>query len=379
MIYVDNAATTKIHPEALKSLRLSYEEFYGNPSSMHSFGNESEKMLEKSRKIIADFINCNPEEIYFTSGGTESNNIAILGIPSIAGKNILTTEIEHPSVSKPIKELNKIGCKSINVKTDKFGKINIDDLTLKVNADTGLCVFTHINSEIGTIQDIKKICEIVRTKNRNVYIHIDCVQSLGKIRINVKDIKADSMSFSSHKIHGPKGFGAIYLKKGKSLNPIIFGGGQEKGLRPGTENLPSAMSFAKAVGIRDKIMDSEFVRIKLMKENIINDLKKNINDIRINSSDESSPYILNLSIKDIRGEVLLRYLEAEKIFLSTGSACSSKMKKGSVVNILFDDKNFVDGNIRLSFGMFNNHSEVEDICAKIIKHTEEIRKIVRGK
>jgi cysteine desulfurase len=381
MIYLDNAATTKINEKSLEKFVFSNKNHYGNPSSLHSYGYICEKALKKSRKIIGKIIKASSDEVFFTSGGTESNNIAIFGsIKEYEGSEVIYSDIDHPSIIGPVIELRKKGVVTIPVNTDNSGYIDIDDLEGKLNSKTALCIFTHVNSELGTLQDMKKICNIIKNNNSNTRIHFDCVQSFGKVSIDVSQCKVDTLSFSGHKIHGPKGIGGIYARKGIKVNPIVFGGGQEKGLRAGTEPLPLIESFAEAVLLRVEIMDYEYERILNLRNKLIMGLKNSIEDIRINSAEKYSPYILNISIKDIKGEVLLHYLERDEIFISTGSACSSK--DGSVDNVvsrLGSEKSYSDGTIRMSFGMYNDETENNIVLEKVTGYVNEIREITRGR
>ncbi|SHJ52793.1 cysteine desulfurase [Dethiosulfatibacter aminovorans DSM 17477] len=380
MIYLDNAATTRIGKNSLKRFIDSNERYYGNPSSLHSYGYECEKILKECRKTFGEFIGASPDEVYFTSGGTESNNMAIFGsIKKYECVEVLYSDIDHPSIIGPVEELKKRGVDAIPVVTDNTGSLNLVDLETKLTDRTVLCIFTHVNSELGTLQDMEKICSIIKNCNKSARIHFDCVQSFGKINIDVSRCKVDTLSFSGHKIHGPKGIGGIYVRKGSGLKPIVFGGGQESGLRPGTEPLPLIESFAEALILRSETMDAEYGRIKNLRNKLIEGLKNSIEDIRINSAEKCSPYILNVSIKDIKGEVLLHYLERDKIFISTGSACSSKDKTvDNVVSRLDRDTAYSDGTIRMSFGMFNDETENTFVLEKITEYVNEIRKITRG-
>lgn len=381
MIYLDNAATTKITEKSLEKFVFSNENHYGNSSSLHSYGYVCEKILKESRRIIGDFIKASQEEVLFTSGGTESNNIAIFGsIKEYDGSEVIYSDIDHPSIIGPVNELRKKGVVTIPVNTDNYGYIDIDDLEGKLSSKTTLCIFTHVNSELGTLQDMKKICNIIKNNNSNIRIHFDCVQSFGKINIDVSQCKVDTLSFSGHKIHGPKGIGGIYVRKGIKVKPIVFGGGQENGLRPGTEPLPLIESFAEAILLRVEIMEHEYERILNLRNKLITGLKNSIEDIRINSAEKYSPYILNVSIKDIKGEVLLHYLERDEIFVSTGSACSSKDESvNNVVSKLDSDKSYSDGTVRMSFGMYNDESENNIVLEKVTGYVNEIREITRGR
>jgi len=377
---MDNAATSKISEKSLEKFIYSNEKHFGNPSSLHSYGYECEKILKKCRKSIGEFINGLPEEVFFTSGGTESNNIAVFGsVREYEGSEIIYSEIDHPSIVLPVEELRKRGMTTIPVATDNNGCIDIDDLREKLSSKTAMCVFTHVNSELGSLQDIEKICEVIKNSNKNIKIHFDCVQSFGKVNIDVSKCRVDTLSFSSHKIHGPKGIGGLYVRKGTKIKATVFGGGQEKGLRSGTEPLPLIESFTEAVRIRSEIMDTEFDRILNLRNKLIMGLKDSIEDIRINSSDKYSPYILNVSVKNIKGEVLLHYLERDEIYISTGSACSSRdVSANNIVSRLKGDIAYSDGTVRFSFGMFNDESESMLVLEKAREYINEIRKITRG-
>ncbi|MBV1757522.1 MAG: cysteine desulfurase [Dethiosulfatibacter sp.] len=382
MIYLDNAATSRIHPDALNKMNEVYNDFYGNPSSLHSFGYECEKLLKSSRERIASFINASNNEIFFTSGGTESNNLAILGhLASCRPKSqVLTTHIEHPSVLETLNHLPQKDIQVVFIKTDEYGNVDIEDIEKKANDKTALAIFTHVNSELGSIQNLKKISEAIRLKNRSARIHIDCAQSLGKILIDAKEINVDTMTLSGHKIHGPRGVGGLYINKNSKIEPVYWGGNQEMGMRPGTEDLPSIVSFATAIDIRKSVMMQEFDRISHLKYMMEEMLCNGIDDIRLNSGKESSPYILNISIRDIRGEILVHFLERDNIYISTGSACSSKSSsKNNVINYILNDESLVEGTIRISFGMFNSEDEIIQTSEKIIAYTQEIRKTTRGR
>lgn len=382
MIYLDNAATSRIHPDALAKMNEIYNDFYGNPSSLHSFGHACEKILEYSRERIADFINAHRNEIIFTSGGTESNTMAILGHlrSHRQGGQILTTQLEHPSVLETISHLHNKEMEVVYVQTDTFGVVDIEDLAKKINDKTVLCVFTHINSELGSIQKLKRISNTIRNRNRDIRIHIDCAQSFGKIQMDVRDINVDTIAFSGHKIHGPRGIGGLFISRATRIEPVFLGGNQEMGLRSGTEDLPAIAGLDFAVDIRKNIMTHEFERIAYLKDKMEKMIQNGIDDIRINSGYESSPYILNLSIRGVRGEVLVHFLERDRIYISTGSACSSKKTtKDSIISHVLDDAGLVDGTVRISFGMYNNEDEIVHASQKIIAYTEEIRKITRGR
>lgn len=381
-IYLDNSSTTKVRKEVLNEIIDVYENNYGNPSSIHRMGLQIEKKIQEARKSAAKVINAKPEEIYFTGGGTESNNIALfghLGNLSILDKtkNIITTKIEHPSVYNIFKHLEK----NIDVRylsTDSEGKINLEELNNFTDENTLLLSVMLVNNEIGTIQDINKIIETVKSKNKKIKIHVDAIQAYGKINIDTSKIIADTISFSSHKIHGPKGVGGLYVRQNVKLNSILFGGNQEKGVRPGTENTPGIVGFGKACDLIYNNFDEEISKLNCLKNEYAKRLLEEIQDTKINSNLKGgAPHILNVSFKNVRGEVLIHYLENFGIYVSTGSACSSKVKTDnrtlSAINL---SDEYMDGTIRISLGYFNSSEEVEYAVKCIKESVEEIRSIM---
>ena len=383
MIYLDNCATTKMRLEVLKTMYDSMEEDFGNPSSLHSLGLKSETKIKESRKTIADYLKIDEKELYFTSGGTESNNIAIQGLAKglrRTGNHIITSKIEHASVINTMKDLESKGFKITYLDVDSRGKISIDDLENALDEETILISVIHVNNEIGTIQDIKEIKNLLKAKGSKALLHLDGIQSFGKIDFSLKDLGLDTFSFSSHKIHGPKGLGGLYVKRGINLPPIIFGGNQESGLRSGTENVPAIIGFAKAVEIMNKQKQEERKHVLELKKYTIELIEKNIEDILINSkADENfSPYILNISIRDTRGEVLLHYLEQEEIYISTASACSSNgTKKSQVLKAIGLDDKEIEGTIRICFSYENTKEDIDIFVEALDKSVAEIRKIMK--
>lgn len=381
MIYLDNCSTSKIRSEVLEKIYESYENDFGNPSSLHRLGLESEKRIEKTRKLISKVLRVDSSEIYFTSGGTESNNIIIQSIidnNSKKGNHIITSKIEHPSVLNIMKNYEKKGFHISYINTDKFGNIDLKEFERELREDTILVSIIHVNNEIGTIQDIKEIKNIIDKKKSNSHLHLDGVQSLGKIKFSLRDLEVDSFSFSGHKIYGPKGIGGLYIRKNKNVSPIIFGGNQEKGIRSGTENLQGIIGLGEAIKISDEKFKEESQYVKELKEYTIEKVEKEIDDIRINSPiNNSSPYILNISFRNTRGEVLLHYLEDKDIYVSTTSACSSKgTEKSHVLESIGLDDNEIQGAIRICFSYETTKDDI-DIAIKTIKESvEEIRNIM---
>ncbi len=381
-IYLDNSATTKIRKEVLDEIISVHTKCYGNPSSLHRMGLEAEKKIENTRKVISKFLNAKPEEIYFTGGGTESNNIAILGhLNTNKGDgNIITTQIEHPSVYNVYKKLENDNIKVNYVDVDNYGFINIEKLKNYLNENTLLVSLIMVNNEIGSIQDINNIVNIIKSVNPKTKIHIDGIQAFGKIPIDLKQFGVDSFSFSSHKIHGPKGVGGLYIKSNSRIAPINYGGNQEKGIRSGTENTPGIVGFGKAVELISDNFEQENLKLNNLKKELSYKIKKEIDDIKINSllDKKGAPHILSISFKDVKGEVLVHYLEECGIYVSTGSACSSKGKNISrTLKSIGLDQDYVEGTIRYSFGFFNKIEEIDYVVEKTKESVEDIRNIIK--
>ncbi len=346
MIYFDNSATTRVSEKVLEEVMICCKENFANASSLHRLGYESEKRVTQAKKDIATLINANEDEIYFTSGATESNNMAILGICEAykkRGKKIITTKIEHQSVLEPFKELEKRGFEVVYLDTDEKGYINIENLLNEINDETIFVSIMYVNNLVGTIQNIEEIAKKIKEKNANVIFHTDAVQAFGKIKINTKNI--DLMSASGHKRHALKGTGFLYIKKGIRLEKIMYGAGQQNGIRSGTINIEGIVSLAKAGKLAYENLDKNFENAKNIRKEIIK-IKDLLPDININGDEENAmPYILSISFKDIKGEVLLHALEEKDIYISVGSACNSKKK--DKLNIV--DKYGIGSTIRISF------------------------------
>lgn len=379
IVYLDNSATTKVRDEVLKEIIDVNENYYGNPSSLHRLGLMIEKKVEEARKSAAKLLNAKAGEIYFTGGGTESNNIAIFGhLPNlIKSKNIITTKIEHPSVYNVFKHFED-KCFVKYLDTDEKGRINTSELNEMVDENTLLVSIMHVNNEIGTVQNLEEISNIIQGKNKNTKLHIDAVQSYGKIKIDVNKLLIDTLSFSSHKIHGPKGVGGLFIRSGLKINPLTYGGGQEEGIRSGTENTPGIIGFGKACELLYDNFEEETNKLYSLKSQYIKRLKEEIEDIKINSPLEGgAAHIINVSFKDVPGEVLLHYLEQKGIYVSTGSACSSKSRDNRVLDAIKLGKEYQAGTIRISLGHFNNLKEVEYVIDNIKQSVKDIRSITK--
>ncbi|NLK42985.1 MAG: cysteine desulfurase [Tissierellia bacterium] len=382
MIYLDNCSTTRPREEVVKIMYESMMDDFGNPSSLHRLGMKAEKRIKEARGYIAEYLNVDSNEIYFTSGGTESNNIAIQSfVNKMAkrGKHIITTKIEHPSVLNIMKyyENNNFEVTYLNV--DDYGYISLDELRNSIRDDTILVSIMHVNNEIGSIQPILEIKRVIKEVNPNTLSHVDGVQGFGKIDISLKASGIDSYSFSGHKIHGPKGIGGLFIDKKHVITPIVFGGNQERGLRSGTENLPGIIGFGEAVRIMAKKYNEERKYVFKLKEYFGNRVKEEIDDIRLNTSldNNSSPYILNISFRNVRGEVLLHYLEDKDIYVSTSSACSSKgTDKSHVLKSIGLKNEEIEGTIRICFSYENTMEDIDYAIDVLKESVTEIRQII---
>lgn len=380
-VYFDNSSTTKTYDEVINEVSYGLREFYGNPSSLHNLGMKSEKKLRECRQIIAKAINGSENEIYFNGGGSEGNNLVLKGIAK-SGNHIITTPFEHASVLNTIKTLEKNGVKVTVLKIDSRGKVDLEDLEKSITKDTVLVSIMHVNNEIGVIQDIEEISGIVKKVSNRAKLHIDAVQSFGKIPINVEKMHIDFLTVSAHKFHGPKGCGFIYIRKPNTLMPLIEGGAQEFGLRAGTQNIAGIMGMTVAAKMAYENMDKNYQKVSEIKNYFIEKLKE-IDNIKLNSynEDDFSPYILNVSFRGVRGEVLLHFLEESGIYVSTGSACSSKERArigGSyVLKSLGLTNDEIGGGIRFSFSDDNKLEEVDytiDVLKNGLRFLRRIKK-----
>ncbi|MFA5524362.1 MAG: cysteine desulfurase family protein [Tissierellales bacterium] len=380
-VYLDNSSTTRPRDEVIEEIYHMLKVQYGNPSSLHRMGLEVEKRIESSRKIISDFIRCDKDEMFFTAGGTESNNLAIQGIVNKnikRGDHIITTKFEHSSVLNTAKYYENKGLKVTYLDLDEYGMISLEQLENSISKDTILVTIMMVNNEIGTVLPINSISKIVRNKNRNTRIHVDGIQAFGKLDIDVTKLNIDTLSFSSHKVHGPKGVGGLYVKKDIILEPIIFGGNQERGIRSGTENIPGIIGLGKAVEILKDKYRQEAEDMQKLKSYFVRRLKDSIGNIRINSllDERCAPHILNVSFMGVRGEVLLHYLEDNQVYISTASACSSHGKgKSHVLRSIGLKDDEIEGAIRFSFSHYNTSEEIDYAIGKLEQSVSDIRRI----
>ena len=377
-IYFDNSATTKIDEEVLDVMFPYLKESYGNPSSIYKLGRRNKKALDETRKIIAKTINCNANEIYFTSGGSESDNLAIKGIArgyKNKGNHIITSKIEHPAVLETCKSLTKEGFEITYVGVNKNGILDLEELKKAIKPETILISIMFANNEIGTVQPIEEIGEIAR--ENKIYFHTDAVQAIGNIKIDVKKLNLDSLSLSAHKFYGPKGIGALYMKKGISFEKIIDGGHQENNKRGGTENIASIIGMGKAIEMAYKNFKKNNQQIKKLKEYYIEEIKEKIKYIKINGDEENSlPGISNISFRFIEGEGLLLNLDLKGICASSGSACTSGSLDPSHVLLATGlSHEIAHGSLRISVGKYNTKKEVDYLIENLIKIVSKLREM----
>ena len=381
-IYMDHAATTPVDKKVLEEMLPFFTEKYGNPSSLHSFGREAHDAMEKARENIAKLVNAEKDEIVFTSGGTESDNFAIKGIAykmkeeitDYNGPHIITSSIEHPAVMETCKYLELQGFKVKYLPVDRYGVVNLDDLKKSISKGTFLITIMHANNEIGTIQNIDEIGKIA--KKHNVVFHSDAVQSAGKIPVDVKKTNIDLLSISSHKIYGPKGVGALYIRKGVKPEPVIHGGGHEKGLRSGTENIPNIVGFGKACELAKKRLNEDAEHLTTLRDKLIKNVL-NIEESYLNGHPtQRLPNNAHFRFTAIEGESLILSLDEKGIAASTGSACSSKKLLPSHV-LLAIGLNEVEahGSLRLTLGRENTEDDVKYVIDVLPCIVENLRKM----
>ena len=362
-IYLDNSATTRVDGDVIELMEKVMREDFGNPSSKHMMGVVSERYLREARERIAKTLKCSEKEILFTSGGTESNNLALIGTAMAnkrAGMHIITTAFEHPSVEQPLEYLEEQGFEVTRLAVDAQGHISLEELRGSIRPDTILVSIMFVNNEIGAIQDIPVIGKIIKEQNPKTIFHVDAIQAYGKMEINPRRMNIDLLSVSAHKIHGPKGVGFLYIKEGTKIKPLIFGGGQQKGMRSGTDNVPGAAGLGLAAENAYKDMKSDYLRT--LKDRLICGLKDM--GIKVNSEpgEASAPHIVSATFTPVKSEVLLHALEDKGIYVSAGSACSSNKKTAAASPTLTAiglDKKQADCTLRFSFSKYNTEEDVD--------------------
>jgi len=384
-IYLDNAATTRVHDDVVKEMIPYFSFFYGNASSLHSMGQKSRNAIENARVRIAKCIGSKPEEIIFTAGGTESDNIAILGTArrlKSKGNHILTSNIEHPAVRNTIRHLEKENFQITEIPVSANGLISLESVKKAIRKETILISIMYANNEVGTIQPVEKIANLA--EEHGFIFHTDAVQAFGKIRMNLTNSNIHLLSASSHKIMGPKGIGLLYIrnkgkhpKLGNFIEPIMYGGGHEAGLRSSTENVPGIVGFAKAVEIAHNDLEKEWEREKKLRDNFIEWTLSNISNSFLNGA--KNPRLannINLGFKYIEGESLLLLLNEEGFEVSTGSACSSKsLEQSHVLLALGVNKEDIHGSLRITLGRDTTSDDLDELKTKLKTSVEKLRKL----
>lgn len=389
--YLDNSATTRPFEEVATHIAEVMIDYYGNPSSMHMKGVEAERQLVEATKIISDSLKCKPSEILYTSGGTESDNMALVGVARARhryGKHIITTRIEHPAILETCASLEKEGFEISYLNVDEFGIVDLKELEGLIRKDTILVSVMHTNNEIGAVEPIEEIGNLIKRVNPDCLFHVDAVQGYGKYQIIPKRMKIDMLSVSAHKIHGPRGIGFLYIKEKTKINPIIWGGGQQKGMRSGTENVPGICGMAKAVELIYKDLKSDTDKLYALKTRFIKALVeidgvsvngiKEIDNLEI-SVRETAPHIVSASFEGVRSEVLLHALEDKGIYVSAGSACASNRPHVSAtLTSIGLDKNLLDSTIRFSFSVYTTEEEIDYTIEVLNELLPVLKKYTRG-
>ena len=375
---MDHSATTPVAPEVLEAMLPYFRERFGNPSSLHSFGLEARTALEESREKVARLLGADPEEIIFTSGGTESDNLALKGIAyknRSEGRHIVTTSIEHPAVLEVSRELERQGFQVTYVAVDHDGLVDLSALEGALRKDTILISVMHANNEIGTIQPLEKIGQMA--EERDIYFHTDAVQTAGKIPVKVKDLGTDLLSLSAHKLYGPKGIGALYVRKGSRIQSITEGGGHERGMRSGTENVAGIVGLGRAADLAREIMHEEMERLTRLRDSLAELVLGRVDKAWINGSmTRRLPSNLNFGFEYVEGESLLLYLDSKGIAVSTGSACSShKLEPSHVLLALGLKPEQCHGSLRLTLGRSNSKDDVDYVAECIAEAVERFRGI----
>jgi len=387
-IYLDNSATTKAFPEVIDLISKVMGEDYGNPSSMHHMGVMAEERLKHSSLILAKILGCGEKNIYYTSGGTESDNIAILGAAKALerrGKHIITTKIEHPAVLNTMKHLEDEGFSVTCLGTDESGRISLEELEDALTPGTILVSVMHTNNEIGSLQPLEEAGKLIRAKCPECYFHVDAVQGFGKARINPGRMNIDLLSASSHKIHGPKGCGLLYIGDGVRIVSPVYGGGQQKGIRSGTENVPGISGMALAAQMLYEKLDEDVSSLYDLKKYFIGNALK-IEGISINGltcegpegACGTAPHIISVSVRDVRAEVLLHALEDKGIYVSAGSACSThKRTPSATLSSIGLDSGLLESTIRISMSVLTTREEIDETLKALSELVPMLRRFTR--
>jgi cysteine desulfurase len=377
VVYLDNNATTRVADEALEAMLPYFTSLYGNPSSMHTFGGQTHRKIETAREEVASLINAEPEEVIFTSCGTESDNTAIMnGLEAVPAKrHIITTRVEHPAVLNFCRRMADKGYKTTFLPVDKLGRLKPSDLEAAITDNTAIVTVMYANNETGVIFPIEEIAEIVKSKGS--LFHTDAVQGVCKVPIDVKKTPIDMLSISGHKIHAPKGVGALYVRKGTRFSPYIIGGHQEKGRRAGTENVASVIGFGKACGLAQTFMSEENSRVRTLRDRLEAGLLRSCPDARINGDTENRlPNTTNMSFEYVEGEAILLRLNEDNICASSGSACTSgSLEPSHVLRAMGVPFTAIHGSIRFSLSRYTTDEDVDIVLKRMPEIIKELREL----
>lgn len=380
--YLDNSSTTRISDSVLDKMIRVYQIDYGNPSAMHSKGFDAEKYIKEAKEIIAGSLKVSPKEIVFTSGGTESNNLAVIGTAMAnkrLGKRVLTTPIEHPSVGNAVRFLEEQGFEVAYIPVDDKGVVDLKALEELMTEDTILVSVMHVNNEIGSVQPLEEIGKVIKKINPSVVFHVDAIQSFGKFQIRPKKAGIDLLSVSGHKIHGPKGVGFLYIREKTKVNPLILGGGQQDGMRSGTENVPGVAGLGQAVKESYENFEEKIDRLYELRDYFTGEIEK-LDGCYVNgpSGRKAAPQIVSVSFEGIRSEVLLHSLEEKNIFVSAGSACSShKRAPSATLSAIGIRKDLLESTVRFSFNMETSREELDYTLAVLKELLPQLRRYAR--
>lgn len=381
-VYLDNSATTKCFPEVAELVTRIMTEDYGNPSSMHLKGVQSERYIRYAKETLAKILKVEEKQIYFTSGGTESDNTALIGAAKAnrrAGNHLITSSIEHPAILQAMQHLQEMGFRVTYLPVDKMGRVRVDDVRRAITADTILVSIMHTNNEIGSLQPIEEIGALIKQMNPHTLFHVDAVQGFGKFKIYPKKMKIDLLSVSAHKIHGPKGVGFLYVGDRVKIQPIIFGGGQQKGFRSGTENVPGIAGMALAAEKMYAHLDYDVEKLYGLKKRFVEGVTR-IEKVYVNgcTGADSAPHVVSVSVRGIRSEVLLHALEDKGIYVSAGSACASnKPQTSATLKAIGLEKDLWDSTIRFSFSIFTTEEEIDYTLKALYDMIPMLRKYTR--
>lgn len=362
-VYLDHSATTPVRPEVLEAmLPFLKDEAFGNPSTVYSYGREAKKALEEAREKVADLIGARPEEIFFTSGGTEADNLALIGTAAAnekKGRHIITSSIEHHAVLHTAQYLLRHGFKVTFLPVTPEGLVRVEDVEKAITDETILISVMHVNNEVGTIQPIKEIGKLAR--ERGIVFHTDAVQSVGKLPVNVDDLGVDLLSASGHKIYGPKGIGCLYIRKGTKINPILYGGAQERKRRPGTENMPGIVGFGRAAELAGQELESEMERLQALRDKLIDGILTRIEDVQLNGDPRQRVATnANFSFRYVEGESMLLSLDMKGICASSGSACTSgSLDPSHVLLAMGIPHEVAHGSVRMTLGRDNTEEDID--------------------